>query len=433
MNSQIALSADLGSPLPERQFRGFLIFFHIVFLGALGLTYLGHLRRGPSMAPHDYVLGGVIALLMLTYLFAFAVPSLVANKDLLRRSREAMELMAGDPGKVRWVDLRWWALYISVSVGLVLAAARIDRAFEWAIIAYIGQISALPMRFSVPGTVGIMALWLLNRFGWTTLESWGFFSWTNILMQTVPIVALVFFLGRMVVTSAERGRLLIELALAKQKLELARDREVELATLQERERLARDLHDNLGHSLVTLTVQLEAAQRLLHSDIARAESVLFQMQNLTRSSMEDLRRSLAGLRAPGLGDKQLSSAIQDLCTTYSDRNGLKTTCRVEGEVASLPPTVAEALWRMVQEGLTNVEKHARAHSVNLELRVGSADVTLRITDDGIGLKGAVEDMPGHYGLRGLRERVEGLGGAFTVLPNEFSGATLEARIPLIKQ
>jgi signal transduction histidine kinase len=242
---------------------------------------------------------------------------------------------------------------------------------------------------------------------------------------------LAFFIGRTVSTNVQRGRLILELQAAKRELELARERELELAALRERERLARDLHDTLGHALVTLTVQLEAAQRLQTADPARVATLLAEMQKLTRSSMEDLRRSLANLRTSGLGDRPLTETLQILCAEAGKRFGAAIDCQVAEGADALPPAVAEVLWRVGQEGLTNIEKHAHAHRVQVNLTVHSKEVVMRVSDDGAGLPLRAEEKPGHYGLRGLRERVEGLGGTFTVAAAGSDGTVIEARIPVI--
>jgi signal transduction histidine kinase len=93
--------------------------------------------------------------------------------------------------------------------------------------------------------------------------------------------------------------------------------------------------------------------------------------------------------------------------------------------------VAEVLWRIAQEGLTNIEKHAHARHVEVNLTVHPKEVVLCVGDDGAGLPREAENKSGHYGLRGLRERVEGLGGAFTVEMAGTNGTFIEARIPVI--
>jgi signal transduction histidine kinase len=155
------------------------------------------------------------------------------------------------------------------------------------------------------------------------------------------------------------------------------------------------------------------------------------MKALTRSSMEALRRSLAGLRASGLGERPLSQALKMLSLETSQRTGLDVDCHVAPEADRLTPTVAETFWRIAQEALTNVEKHAQAERAEVCLEVQSHAASLRILDDGQGLPMGAEGQHGHYGLRGMRERVEGLGGVFTVGRRGPAGTEIEAQLPLI--
>jgi signal transduction histidine kinase len=176
-------------------------------------------------------------------------------------------------------------------------------------------------------------------------------------------------------------------------------------------------------------VQLEAVQRLYRVDPDRASTQVDDLKTLTRKSMDDLRRSLDGLRAPGLGNRQLREALQSLCVETSQRLNLEIACHVAEDADELSPAIAETMWRVTQEALTNVEKHARARRVQVELSIQGGAATLRITDDGLGLPPDAESRPGHYGLRGMRERVEGLGGTLSLADG--GGATVEARLPII--
>ncbi|HEX9924396.1 MAG TPA: sensor histidine kinase, partial [Anaerolineae bacterium] len=239
------------------------------------------------------------------------------------------------------------------------------------------------------------------------------------------------FVASLTKANQERARLIAELQAAKQSLEEAHQQELELATLRERERLARDMHDSLGHALVTLSVQLEAVQRLYPVDPAGASNQIDTLKSLIRSSMESLRRALAGLRAPGLENRPLSQALCDLCEEMRQRTGLQITCQTAAETDRLNPLVSEALWRVTQEALMNVEKHAAARHVQIDLQMRPEAVTLRVVDDGVGLPPDAAERPGHYGLRGMRERVEGLGGTLTWHRNGQIGTALEACLPLI--
>jgi len=427
MNSKsISSSADFRAPLPGSQYRGFYMFIHVLILVALGLTLYSHWGHDSAMHGRaDVVLIGLVVIQVLLLLFFFVLPTLTRWPAWPWFRGLHGGLVEPKP------SLRWWWVYIVASVAIVLAESRIDRAFQWFLFPYVCNIFARPFRISVPTILVVLAVFLLNMIGWSKPAKWDAGDWFSEVFGAVAWLFLAFFVARMVVTSAERGRLILELQAAKRELELARERELELAALRERERLARDLHDTLGHALVTLTVQLEAVQRLQATDPARAAALLAELQRLTRSSMEDLRRSLANLRTPGLGDRPLAESLRILCAEAGKRFGAAIDCRIAGGADALPPAVAEVVWRVAQEGLTNIEKHAQAHRVTVNLALQPKEVVLRLSDDGAGLPRGAEDKPGHYGLRGLRERVEGLGGAFTVAAAGTNGTIIEAHIPVI--
>ena len=183
--------------------------------------------------------------------------------------------------------------------------------------------------------------------------------------MAVTTTALGLFIHGLTVTSSERAKLIKQLEAAQKELELSHERDTELAALRERERLARELHDSLGHGLVTLTVQLEAAQRLYHVDPQQASMLMDEMKQLSRTTMEQLRRSLSGLRTSGLGDQPLGPALEKLCSESERNGGLKAHCTVAEGTKRLTPSVAEALWRVAQEGLRNAERHAQAKVVGI--------------------------------------------------------------------
>jgi signal transduction histidine kinase len=178
-------------------------------------------------------------------------------------------------------------------------------------------------------------------------------------------------------------------------------------------------------------VQLEAIQRLYPVNPGSALRQINEMKALTRSSMEALRQTLTGLRAPGLNNRPLTQALADLSEETGRRANLKITCRVDPAVDQLSPAMIEVLWRVMQEALMNVEKHAAARSVQIDLHMKPETVSLRLADDGIGLPVTPADRPGHYGLRGMGERIEGLGGVLTLRRNGQAGTLVEATLPLI--
>jgi signal transduction histidine kinase len=123
--------------------------------------------------------------------------------------------------------------------------------------------------------------------------------------------------------------------------------------------------------------------------------------------------------------------LSELSQEISQRIPLEIRCRIAPEVDQVSPAIAEALWRVIQEALMNVEKHAAAQYVQIDLDMSSTAIILRVTDDGIGLPAGLTNRPGHYGLQGMRERMEGLGGVLTVGGNGRAGTVIEASLPLI--
>jgi len=324
-------------------------------------------------------------------------------------------------------------IFFAASLALALIVAPMaQNEFWWVRLVYVGMMfAALPLGWACFLGTLVGFLYLPMSEGWGDFAKYSFGDWFGAIYPIVLPAALGLLILRQNATNTEQARLIEELKATKKALELARDREGELATLRERERLARDFHDTLGHQLVTLTVQLEAAQRLLLVDPSRATVLLEEMQKLSRYSMEELRRALDNLRASGLGDRPLTVALQTLCTEMGQRFNITVDCKLAANTDALPPVVAEVLWRVAQEGLTNVGRHAQARQVQVKLNLLPKEILLRVADDGVGLPIDAENKPGHYGLRGLRERVEGLGGTFTLTTPASGGATIEARLPLI--
>jgi two-component system, NarL family, sensor histidine kinase UhpB len=147
---------------------------------------------------------------------------------------------------------------------------------------------------------------------------------------------------------------------------------------------------------------------------------------------------------PGLGAPPLCESLHTLGSETGRRAGLTFECRADASADHLPAPVAEALWRVAQEGVANIEMHAGAKTARVllefstngnasasALATGRRVVILRLMDDGVGLPAEAEQKPGHFGLRGLRERVEGVGGTFTVAPLNPRGTELLARIPVM--
>ncbi|MER7481940.1 sensor histidine kinase [Streptomyces sp. NPDC126510] len=218
------------------------------------------------------------------------------------------------------------------------------------------------------------------------------------------------------------------------RLALAREAE-ERAASEERLRIARELHDVVGHHLSLINVQAAAALRRLRKDPAKgvrsAEEALGAIKDTSRDSLRELRATLGVLRqvdemapiAPTAGLNRLDELVASARLA-----GLDVRVRCSGEREQLPTEVDLAAYRIVQESLTNVNRHAHATAVTVGIHRGTRHVTVEITDNGHGPAAADGRTPGS-GIRGMRERAHALGGELTTGPNPGGGFTVRGRIP----
>jgi signal transduction histidine kinase len=213
-----------------------------------------------------------------------------------------------------------------------------------------------------------------------------------------------------------------ELAAANARLREFGAQAEELATMRERTRVARDIHDGLGHHLTVVGMQVQAARAVLATDPDRAEGLLGQAEDQTRQALTSVRESVAALREPR-PSVPLSDQLRTLAAE-SASGGLPTTVDVDGGERWLPDDVQGALYRAAQEGLTNVRKHASAQAAKVSLAYLEDSVSLEIVDDGRGLG------PGSgFGLVGIRERVESLGGSLTIESSPGAGVRVRVDVP----
>jgi signal transduction histidine kinase len=264
------------------------------------------------------------------------------------------------------------------------------------------------------------------------------------LISLVSTVAVVYTLVAVMKQRVQRDRLIAELQEAHRQLQeaheqvqLAHVHEVELAALRERNRLAREMHDSLGHALVLIAIKIEAAQRLQAIDPDRAAAEWEQTKELVRSTMADLRNSIAGLRVPALEEQSFRQAMIELGSELQRNARVEVTTAVADAADTLDRSAQEALYRVAQEALANVARHAQARRATVRLELHGDAAVLEVGDDGVGLAGqgqAFADRPyavnGHYGITGMRERVEALGGTFSVGPRGGGGTVVRANVPL---
>ena len=203
---------------------------------------------------------------------------------------------------------------------------------------------------------------------------------------------------------------------------------------EEKSRLARELHDEMGANLTAISIDLNAVterlkpqQPQLASMLERARATLVDTVELKRRIVENLRPSL-------LDNLGLAAAVQSYCAEYSQLTGIDCEALVDRAVDGAGPMHAIAVFRIVQEALNNVAKYAKAHSVIVHLAVEEGALVVEITDDGIGISVDAALAPKSHGLLGMRERAVLLGGSFAIRRGiKDIGTCIEASIPLRRQ
>ena len=215
-------------------------------------------------------------------------------------------------------------------------------------------------------------------------------------------------------------------------------RQVVSAQENERQRISRELHDGTGQMLTALGLGLAAASESIKSDAGLAARQLAELRTLSRDALQDLHNVITDLRPSVLYDLGLLPALRDLVREMESRTSLKTRFVVHGTRQRLDPERETIVFRIAQEALTNVAKHAQATTVSIELAFSADALQLTVTDDGQGFSteavlGSGQTQRHAWGLLGMQERVALVGGSCRVLSQPGLGTTIEARIPLVSQ
>ncbi len=251
-------------------------------------------------------------------------------------------------------------------------------------------------------------------------------------------IGLVFAISMASVTcEAEANRkraeqLLADLAVSHQKLKTYAEQAAELAAVGERNRLARDIHDGLGHYLVAITVLLEKSIAFRQRSPEEAEIAALDARRLTREALQDVRRSVGALRLSG-EVFSLSAALANLVKNV-EHERLAISLTITGDESDFPKPALQSLYRAAQEALTNIQKHAKARHASLCVVLNEHHASLYVHDDGEGFDTSLlERLPAQrhdrFGLQGVRERLEVIGGVLNVESHPDSGTHLWVSIP----
>ena len=323
-------------------------------------------------------------------------------------------------------SLRRSVIYITtqIAIGAILLLWTTSAAMMFAIFPLIAQaVVLLPRRLMFAACAlmwSCLVVPIAVFINWRPASVLGVY----VLAGIVFVVAIAELAVKEQRAKKEVERLVGELKDANDRLREYADQVEELATLKERNRLAREIHDSLGHYLTVVIVQIEAAIALIESDRERSLDGLRKAQGLAQKGLAEVRQSVAALRA---SPAESSSLIESMRTLFEECrvSGVSTEFQLVGTPRNLSPSAELALYRAAQEALTNVRKHSQARTAKITLNYATEVVQLRIHDDGIG---ATEPKRG-FGLMGMHERVQSLGGEVRIDTSANRGFTLEVGLP----
>lgn len=205
----------------------------------------------------------------------------------------------------------------------------------------------------------------------------------------------------------------------------------DIGTINERNRIAREIHDTLAQGMAATILQLETADALLdtHADANKIKVSIQHALDLTRMNLEEARRSVMDLRATPLDGKTLPEAIHALLDDSNIQTNLEAQCEIIGSSPPPPIRISTGLYRIAQEAINNVKQHAEAQNLRVELILTPERVQLVIEDNGKGFR--THQIPdGHYGLIGMKERVKLLGGKINISSTPTVGTIIEVTVPL---
>ncbi len=281
------------------------------------------------------------------------------------------------------------------------------------------------LRFSV-GTAVLDAGLTILTIGWG--DPAGFYLFLSIIfIRTILYTVVGYMITKLMMEQRQQQQ-----ALAKANTRLTHYATTleQLSTSRERNRLARELHDTLAHTLSGVTIQLEAAYALWDTDPPAAHTILAQSLTTTRTGLVETRRALQALRASPLDDLGLALALRNLAETTATRLGLKLDLNLPKNLADLNPTIEQCIYRVAQEAIANVDRHAQASHLTMQLDRANHHLTLTVRDDGRGFVQDEVQVTRQFGLKGMIERTEMVGGTLKVDSQPGEGTTVCLTVPV---
>ena len=349
----------------------------------------------------------------------------------------------------------WVALYRYISVnacsrhfplaftGLIVASLLAQLAAFWGVqldwlapvltVGFIAAVLPFASALLLSSAIAMTTIVIIALLEGPQAHGTFLFVWDGV--TTIPAFAFAFVFS-VCLTALENQRdearqLLAQLEEAHQQLQEHAKEAEELAVVQERNRMAREIHDTLGHYLTLLAVELETALKLEERADGRLRGQLVAARRIAADCLTEVRHSVAALRPTNPGAHSLETALARLRSEYETAlPETEITLDIEGPIKTLSPELRVALYRCAQEALTNIRKHARATKALVRLRVDEREVELMVLDNGVGAQSVASGNEPGFGLLGMRERLALLDGVATARPEADHGWRVEARVPL---
>ena len=321
---------------------------------------------------------------------------------------------------------RAWA-YLFVAYAVVCVLTWVDpNALVLLFGVYPQAFLILERRGSIVATVVLTVAWslvLVAKDGWSA-ASWGTHAFTAVGNVVFALVIGLFIEG-LVRESRERKRLLAELREAQDELAAA---EREAGALEERERLARDIHDTLAQGFTSIVMLAQAGEAAAdRADMDTSKRRFTEIQETARDNLAEARALVGALAPPPLAEAGLPDSLTRIVGRFGTETGTAAQITVAGPVRPLASSSEVVALRATQECLSNVRRHASAGHVDVVLEYDEDGATVTVRDDGRGFEA---DGTAHgYGLEGLRARVEGVGGVMAVDSAPGTGTTVRVRVP----
>jgi signal transduction histidine kinase len=365
----------------------------------------------PTLPPHYYVLQAMIALLVSglanwhsaqRWLGRAFLLTLIGCMTILPSLIEPLSQIDLPPGPITSPEGMTLRLMPVFCMALVLIAWH----YDW--------------RHVVVFSLGIAALGLLSLLIQNPLRSSA--SLVGVLIQTLCFFAI----GYCICTLQERLRVR-SAALRRSNNQLRHYASTleQLTLSRERNRVARELHDTLAHTLSGLTIHLEMTRAYASTDPTTTASMIDTALAATRDGLNETRRALKALRARPLDDLGLAGALTDLAESASARACLTLDLMISEQIPALAPDVEQCIYRIAQEALSNIIYHANAQQLGFQLRMDTNHLLLVVSDDGCGFDPHCGMRTGHFGLAGMQERAVAAGGQFSIDSRLGAGTTIQ--------